>query len=298
MDLVFLLDQPESEWLDFKRGHHSETLTLLHDILCLANSWAESDRYLVFGVSDDGKVVGVEGEGNRRKESGIQDLLRQSDLNRIPTVSLRTEQASGHQIDVLTIRNRPDKPFVVVKDKRHGTNVLRAGVVYTRLGDTNTPLNETAPDEAIQLMWREHFGLGLSPLRRAFGLLEQPDKWQKVRGDEYLYHEDFPEFTIVHGEDIFEDFREPWSEKFPNSAASSFYVELRYGTTILRKYVFVVCDGGRYQFPLPDRNGDRFQVNVNSMAWRIAKLYRQYYLAETALNWVDVDLVTGPDDYD
>jgi hypothetical protein len=32
-------------------------------------------------------------------------------------------------------------------------------VIYTRLGDTNIPRNETAPEDHIEIMWKEHFGL-------------------------------------------------------------------------------------------------------------------------------------------
>ena len=60
MDINLLIQERESEKLDLKRSHHTDTLALLHDILCLANAWTESDRFLVFGVADDGQVVGIE----------------------------------------------------------------------------------------------------------------------------------------------------------------------------------------------------------------------------------------------
>ena len=93
MDAESLLGEAESEWLDRKACHHEDTLSLLHDILCLVNAWAESD--LLFGVGNDGRVTGVEKDSNRRKEAHIQDLLRQADLSRIPTVSVRTRTVQG-----------------------------------------------------------------------------------------------------------------------------------------------------------------------------------------------------------
>src|SRR5438093_4008496 len=173
MDINLLIQERESEKLDFKRTHHADTLALLHDILCLANAWVESDRFLVFGVADDAQVVGVEADGNRRTGANVQNLLRQSRLNRIPTVSMQTIRVSGQQIDVLTIKNRPDKPFFATADRTFQGRTIRAGVVYTRIGDTNVPLGESAPEYAIELAWRERFGLGLPPLRRAFRLLEE-----------------------------------------------------------------------------------------------------------------------------
>jgi hypothetical protein len=218
MDINVLIQKRESERLDFKQSHHSDTLALLHDILCLANAWTESDRFLVFGVADDGKVVGVETGGNRRTGANVQDLLRQSRLNRIPTVSMQTLLVSGHEVDVLTIKNRPDKPFFVTADKDFQGRTIRSGVVYTRIGDTNVPLRESATEDAIELAWRERFGMGLSPLRRAFRLLEEPDKWQKIGGD-YFYHQEFPEFTVIDGETLVQPFQEEWATHFPDRSA-------------------------------------------------------------------------------
>lgn len=294
MEINDLLGETESERLDFKRIHHDDTLSLLHDILCLANSWAESDRFLVFGVANDRTVVGVEADANRRNSATIQDFLRQSRLNRIPTVSVRTETVQGHEIDVLTIKNRPDKPFFVTSDRTANGRTIRAGVIYTRIGDTNVPMNESATEAAMELAWRERFGLGLPPLRRAFRLLETPDDWQRVGDETYFYHREFPEFTVTQGPILAQPFEEPWVKRFPDRTAWSFRVELRYNTTVLRHFTFVGCDGGRYSLPLPRLVGVRFEVNRNSTHWRVAQLYRQYFPINNAFARGGVDIVDGP----
>ena len=296
MDIRALIQEPESERLDFKREHHADTVSLLHDILCLSNSWSESDRYLVFGIADNGDVVGVEADAQRRTGATIQDLLRQSRLNRIPSVSIHTEALTGHEIDVLTIRNRPDKPFFVTVDKTQHGRTIRAGVVYTRIGDTNVPLGESATEAAMELAWRERFGLGLPPLRRAFRLLEEPAGWQRVGGESYFYCREFPEFTVKQGEIITQPFTEAWATRFPDPTAWSINVRLSYGTTVLREFVFVQCDGARYTLPLPRLVAGRFQVNRNSIHWRIAQLYRQYFDIDAALGRGDVQIVDGPEE--
>ena len=272
MDIDGLIHEGESERLDFKQSHHTDTIALLHDILCLANAWTESDRFLIFGVADDGQVVGIETDRNRRTGANVQDLLRQSRLNRLPTVSMHTLLVSGHEVDVLTIKNRPDKPFFATADRSFQGRTIGAGVVYTRIGNTNVPLCESATEEAIELAWRERFGLGLSPLRRAFRLLEEPDKWQKIGGEDYFYHQDFPEFTVIAGDTLVQPFEEEWATRFPDRSARSFDVKLCYGTTVLKQFVFVSCDGGRYTLPLPKVKQGRFEVNRNSIHWRVAQL--------------------------
>jgi hypothetical protein len=158
--------------------HHEDTLTLSHDILCLASAWAEGDRYILFGVAKDRTIIGVETGPNRRRGSEVQDLLRSSRLNRIPPLEMVSAQRDGHYIDILVIRNRPDKPFFVTVDKEYREKSIRAGVIYTRLGDINVPLRQSATEADMELAWRERFGLGLSPLRRAYRLLADPKAWE------------------------------------------------------------------------------------------------------------------------
>lgn len=280
MELRDLLNEDESEWLDFKEKFHVNNVEMLHDILCLANSYSyvETDRYLVFGIKNDKSICGVEADSNRKTNANVQDLMRQSNLNRVPTVRLCVENRSGHIVAILEIKNRPDKPFFVTKDKTSGKSVLRAGVVYTRLGDTNTPLKESAPEEHIELMWRERFGLGLAPLARLYRLLDEKENWVTVGGESYLYHKEFPEFTIRDGETLNENFVEPWTRKFPDPHAYSYHVEIRYLTTVLKKTLFISCDGGRYSIPAPKRvDNEHWVIQKRSLEYKIASICRQYW---------------------
>lgn len=296
VNLEALLSQTESKNLDFKQQFHNNNIELLHDIICLVNSYVEEDRYLVFGVADDKTVVGVQSDPNRKNNAGIQDLLRQSNFNRIPTIRLQTiKYQPSIEVDILAIINRPDKPFFLVKDKTFQGKTIRAGVIYTRLGDTNIPLQESAPEAQIELMWRERFGLGLPPLERMKLLLDNFEDWGSINEDAQLYHhKQFPEFTVRRGKDIRNNFREPWSIRFPDKSADSFEVELRYFETIIHKEIFVECDGCRYQTPLPETdisNSERkFYIQENSFAYKIAKIFWQYYPIDNALQIAGVEL--------
>ena len=290
-EFLELLRQRESEALDRKRSYPGNNITLLHDILCLCNSYVAEDRHLLYGVEDGGTVCGVEADPNRKCNADLHDMLRQSTLNRIPTVSLEPLVVHNKQeVDILTIENRPDKPFFVLKDRRHERDTLRAGVVYTRLGDTNTPLREAAPEEHIELMWRERFGLVLDPLARVHQLFSNPDDWISLDGDNSLYHRQFPEFTVRVGDRI-QEYRERWALEFPNGNAHSYYVEVRYLSTLLERHAFVSCDGGRYQVPLPERKGDRFLIRQGTVPMRIAQLYWQNRPLDFAFRLSGVEVV-------
>lgn len=53
----------EDDWWDFKREHQHDKADLVHDIICLANSRANRDAYIVYGIEDKTfNVIGVESD--------------------------------------------------------------------------------------------------------------------------------------------------------------------------------------------------------------------------------------------
>jgi len=159
LNIQSLISRNESESLDFKREFHENNAKLLHDILCLSNSFYEGDRFIVFGVANDKTVHDVENDPNKKTNADLHDFLRQVHLNKLPQMELTFHQVYGHEIGLLQIINAPKKPYFIRKDFQVGKIIVRAGVIYTRLGDTNIPRNETAPEDHIEIMWKEHFGL-------------------------------------------------------------------------------------------------------------------------------------------
>lgn len=282
IDIAYLLSCKESEWLDFKQEWPDLKTGLLHDILCLANAYTDRDRFLVIGVTDPTNdaptVVGVEKKHNN---ASIQNWLRGCGLNRIPTVSLDYIQKDEKFIGVLRIANRPDKPFWVEKKDQGTGKRARCGVIYTRLGDTNTPWDSSAEEAQIELMWRERFGIGLAPLERFKLFVPDIVQWKKFDkdfDDPDFYYAPYPEYTIQKGERDEENFDEPWLNIFPDSRGRRYSVKLCYHTTVLRSFSFVSCDGGRYQLPLPKllENG-QYVWNPNSLAYQVSKIFNSAF---------------------
>ncbi len=118
------------------------------------------------------------------------------------------------------------------------------------------------------------------------GLLDDPDNWVKVQGDEYIRHRYNSQFVIKSGKVINENYDEPWTRKFPDTHAWSFYVEYWEGPTLLKTSSFVVTDGGRYTIPVPtvrsQNKGSKgwdsfvFVVDTKSLEWKTAMLFEQY----------------------
>lgn len=170
----------EEEWWDFKREHHKSSLDLLHDIICLSNALHPGDRYLIIGVSNDHELFDVKCNNPRRTQADIIDLLKRKNFaeNNIPAISMENVTIEGNELDVITIRNNRVKPYYLVSDVKKDKKTLRSGVVYTRVEDTNTPIDMCANPKDVAMMWRERFGLTLSAEERFIDLLLEFENWR------------------------------------------------------------------------------------------------------------------------
>lgn len=248
-----LLSEPEQEYLDFKQEFSDNNADFVHDILCLLNAESDCDRYLIFGVKDSsGEILGIENDTKRKNKQNITDMIRNANFNRIPTISMETYNINGHELDVLVLHNKKQRPYFLLKDFRVGKKTTRAGVIYTRDGDCNTPKNETANLAKIQDMWREHFGIDLTPFERFKLYLKEPDMWlrQPSTNDKSLfYYKQFPEFTIElkTAEDC--EKNPCWYTYKP---AIPYNVMLSYFNTTLDERLFYMLDKENCFFPFLD----------------------------------------------
>lgn len=254
IDIQELLRWDECEFLDFKSQFPTTNSDLIHDILCLSNSVISSDRFLVFGINDDKSISGIENDTRRKTLADIITTLRSARLNKIPKTSMQTLSHEGHEIDVLIIKNVAEKPYFLNEDYTQG-RPLRAGVIYSRISDTNVPSNGTSSDHLIESMFHERMGLNLTPAERVDLYLKDIINWKmeyNEKNELFFYYSKFPEFTFVKDSDSSDPFEvEEWVQVFPDKKATSVNCYLRYHSTILEKFVLVWCDGARYLTVLP-----------------------------------------------
>lgn len=275
-EIGLLLKMGECEYLDFKREWHQNKIDLVHDLLCLANAYTNNDRYIIFGIDNDRNIIGLPPEQKRLKDNEIYDILKNKPrLNRIPTISVEEHLIDDKTIDLLIIRNRPDKPFFLLKDyeDKKDKKLLRAGVVYTRHGSRNTACSDdTAGDDQIELMYRERFALDKNPLERMQMFLNDLDFWR--RSEDSFYYEKFPEFRVDLGETR-AGFDGDWvknghfSDTENNSLIS---YSLVYHGTILAKVSIVALDGYRHFVPLPKLKGNEPTIPKDDFSYKVAKL--------------------------
>lgn len=246
--LTLLLKEKESEYLDFKEILCNNNAQLVHDVLCLSNSKSLSDRYMIFGVADNKIIKGVSGQ--RKTQADIVDCLRNSNFNRMPDILFYEVKHNDLTLDVLQIKNNPYKPYFLLKDKRDGKVTVRAGVVYTRNNDSNTPINSTASLDQIETMWREKFGLDENPLQRVMKYIHDIPHWKKVGAHEAFY-QNFPEFKIVwSSESLDDDFYEHWIDKDLPCLCAKVKVQVLYNVTQLLEFDIINLEDRSF-FPDP-----------------------------------------------
>jgi len=88
----------------------------------------QGDRYIIFGVKDDGDIEGVP-EEDRKTQADIISTLGRAGFagNLYPDVYLRELELEEKTIDVLVIKDTAEKPFYLQKEYNARGVKLHAG---------------------------------------------------------------------------------------------------------------------------------------------------------------------------
>lgn len=141
----------EGGYWDFKSDYPDKNKKedKLHDIICMANNLEDRDAYLIYGANDDGTIKGIQNtEKQRLKTADFIKFLRDKNFagGFIPDVELQTIVIDDNELDILIIRRGKHTPYYLQKDYYESSpkEKLRAGAIYTRTADINTPKECTA----------------------------------------------------------------------------------------------------------------------------------------------------------
>lgn len=241
----------ESNYWDFKKIPHSNNSDLLHDIICMSNSLVKHSKYIIIGVSDPDQgceIVGL-GDISRWKQSNFIDFIKAQPFaaeNR-PEIEVKTIEIDGSIIDVIVILDLPNKPYYLSKD----TYGLKANYIYTRIGDTNTPKDKSTDYFIIEKMWREKFGLDVTPSQKFSVILKNKDLWNiDVGNKKTAYYEESPEYQIIFDET--HEGWEPYSCFFCNPQSFFGTAHFNYLTTTLFSIEYGFMDEFRIPIVIPE----------------------------------------------
>ena len=267
----------EGDHWDFKRERHAKPGDLIKDIICLANSPRHTgDRYIIYGVDDTGTVAGMQSATGRTQADIVNTLSNAGFAGGVyPDIYLQQIKIQGLGIEVLVIKDRPEKPYYLQRTYHKGGIRLNPGTVYSRVRDSNTPSDQVAPFHDIERMWRERFGLDRTPYQRLQKYLLDKDSW--VQTSEYVwFHSQWPEFTIFPTEE------EPWAvqagENWVRAATnpSAFVRPFKFSfhQTVLARVECILYDEMRSITPVPSaqfvHRNDRwfFSLSAGTLEFR------------------------------
>ena len=284
----------EGTYWDFKRQHHNCKSDLIHDVLCLANAKHIGDRFLIFGVDDkDFSLHPINKDEGRRTQSDFAALFRSNTdkffQSRFPEFYLEEVTIDGTLLDVLIIEDAPHKPYYLVKRYEK----IGAHRIFTRVSDTNTPVNDAAQPHEIERMWRERFALDMPPLERAKRYLSEPDAWSPLvesdGSNANFYYRTFPEFTlrVTDAEDYIARYEEWTRGEIRTDNNHAGYYELHYHQTRLARIRYVNFDDHKKSMVAPDweaRGAGRFYFyKANSINYAVHKFYSTGFMKDDSL---------------
>ena len=240
----------EGDYWDFKREPHAKIGDLIKDIICLANSPRHTgDRYIIYGVDNKGSVVGLQSDTPWTQADIVNTLSKVGFSGGVfPDIFLRRFEMQGHRLEVLVIKDRPEKPYYLQKEYHR----LNPGTVYSRVRDSNTPINQVASSNDIERMWRQRFGIDQTPFQRVRNYLLDRDEWTET--SEYAwYFSQFPEFTISPTEEEAEPVRggENWVRAATNPSAFVRPLRICFHQTVLAQIDCILYDEMRAITPAP-----------------------------------------------
>lgn len=202
-EILNLIDSKvEGPYWDFKKKWHDDKGALLHDIMCMANNLEDRDAYIIIGIDEesDFSVVSTVNDINRRNNNQLVTFLRDKKFigGIRPETVVKTIFFNNEEIDVVIIKNTTHTPYMLQEDfpkEKSKKNVLSYRV-YTRINDSNTPLNGNADLDKIEYLWRKRFGLYLPALEKAKLLLSNYEDWIHDEPKNLMYYKYDPNFLI------------------------------------------------------------------------------------------------------
>lgn len=236
----------EGEYWDYKQEWHENMADLLKDIICFANTPHNANCYLLFGIDDDGHIVGM--KKNRRKQADILEAMDNlwfiGDVR--PEISVETVMVNEIEVDVLTVYDTQKTPIYL---KRNYGEML-AGCIYMRNGDKNTPNRGMASIDDVEKLWKKRFGLLQTPLEYIIGRLQYQTEWKQQDNTYYNIFRPEYQLKILNGDD---DYLIPEFYAYAMTNESTLYemVQILVGHTVLKEYQLVVLDSGRLRTTVP-----------------------------------------------
>ena len=150
------------------------------------------------------------------------------------------------------IKDHPEKPYYLQKEYSKNGIRLNPGTIYARVRDSNTPSDQVASTQDIERMWRQRFGLDLTPFQQVQHYLSDRSRWSETSATVWHYSL-FPEFTISPTEEETRTVNagESWVRAAINPCAFVRPFNICFHQTVLVKITCIYYDEMREITPAP-----------------------------------------------
>lgn len=256
---LIALKQEGAYW-DFKREWYSKDKKgkddMLHDIICMANNTKNRDAYIIIGIDEekDFNPVNVKIGSNRRTTQNIVDFLREKPFaNERPIAKVQSIDLEEGTIDVIIIKNGRATPYYL----KEPYGRVNPNNIYSRIGDTNTPIDKSADYNVIRNLWMKNFGLLLTPMDKVGKYLQKKDDWEKnnIYNNNIIinYYKKDPSYTIkqtfLYNKKDYEYYL--FTQEKPRPYWSR--IEICYLQTVLFTTTGIALDGYNCFVPTPEK---------------------------------------------
>ncbi len=253
VQLCIARKQEGDSW-DFKRQWYcdEEKGDLLHDVICMSNLITDEDGIIIIGVDEEKnyEIVDISGDSNRKNTHEMVKFLRDKpfDGGIRPMVYVESLIIDRKVLDVIVIENTNNTPYYLV-ERFHRVEPYH---IYTRIGDSNTPVDKSADRDRVEALWRKRFGIHKTTLERFVSYLKDCHHWRSVDGQQSWYYEYAPEFRIETELDERSEAYNYYCFTQPDSQPSYYSLRIIYHNTIVSDTLAIVLDGGRFITAVPN----------------------------------------------
>lgn len=258
--LNLILMKQEGGFWDFKREWYEKKHALLHDIICMANNLQNRNAYIIIGIDEekDYHIADVKQDPNRKNTQKLVDFLRDKKFagGIRPLVYVESISLPDGEIDIIVIKNSHSTPFYLTESFES----VRANYIYTRVMDTNTPIDKSADLNNVEYLWRKRFHLDDTPLERITYFLGQPQNWidSPIEYELYKFYKYSPEYVLRKELDETRTGYEYYLFGQMDSRPHWYTVTLYYHQTALEQFIGASLDGGRCFVIAPSTSGVSF----------------------------------------
>ena len=266
--------QKEGDYWDFKQEWHENMGDLVKDIICFCNTIHDKDCYIIFGISDDFRVIGM--KKNRRKQADILDTLSNLKFSGSvkPNIEINTIEYCGKELDILTIKNIEKTPIYL--EKNYGN--MQKGIIYSRNKDRNTSNDNNSDIVNIENLWKKRFGiLNLGGNFILDNVILYND-W--IENENGYYHKYKTEYTLKIDYDELLNKCSPYyfSYVMTDERTHCYTLSFCQGGTELKSFRLLTLDGGRLSIPFPNLE----KIVVDNLRREV--IHYNYYIIDSVLD--------------